>query len=227
MPPANFVARYDAGRIWVTVSTTKVPRALDYRPDACSGMIALCEDGRAEIAADGLGYTNECLLSADGRLLWVVETFARRLTAFGVDGGRLTSRRVVARFGSGDFPDGLAETEDGEIFVTSIVSNRLLRVGRDGEVERLLEDVDPDHLAGVERAFQAAEMGRPHLDFVRSARLGHVSSIAFAGPDRRTACLGSLLGNAVATFASPVAGRVLPHWDAELGPLARYLEDEA
>jgi sugar lactone lactonase YvrE len=225
MPPANFVARDAAGRIWVTVSTTIVPRALDYRPDAASGFVAVHADGVTEIAADGLGYTNECLFSSDGRQLWVVETFGRRLTAFDVDGTRLSGRRVVARFGPGDFPDGIAETEDGALIATSIVSNRLLRIATDGSVERLLEDVEPAHLAEVERAFQAGEMARPHLDTVRSDRLGHVSSIAFAGPDRRTACLGSLLGTDIATFASPVAGRALPHWEADLGPLARYLED--
>jgi hypothetical protein len=105
------------------------------------------------------------------------------------------------------------------------VSNRLLRIAADGSVERLMEDVDPDHLAMVEGAFQAGQMARPHLDTVCSERLGHVSSIAFAGPDRRTACLGSLLGTDLATFVSPVAGRALPHWEADLGPLARYLED--
>ena len=39
-------------------------------------------DGKAFIAADGLGYTNEVAIHPDGRWLYVNETFARRLTRF-------------------------------------------------------------------------------------------------------------------------------------------------
>ena len=224
MPPANFVLADSLGRLWITVSTTRVPRALDYRPDAASGFIALHDTGGTRTVADGLGYANECLLSADERTLWVNETFGRRLTAFTVDGDRLDDRRVVARFGHGTYPDGLAQAEDGSLLVTSIVSNRVLRIDGDGGVETLVEDADPDHLARVERAFQAGEMGRPHLDTVRSERLANISNLAFGGPDLSTAYLGCLLGNRIASFPSPVRGRALPHWSCDLGPLAGYLD---
>ncbi len=220
MPPANFVARDGAGRLWITVSTTRTPRALDYRPDACTGFIALHDRSGTRIVADGLGYANECLLSADGRTLWVNETFARRLTAFDVDEDRLTNRRTVARFGAGTFPDGLAQAADGSLIVTSIVSNRVLRVAPDGGVELWLEDCDPDHVAWVESAFQAGEMGRPHLDRVSSRRLRSISNLAFGGPDLGTAWLGCLLGDAIAGFDAPIAGRPPPHWTMDPGPLA-------
>lgn len=224
MPPANFVARDSLGQLWITVSTTRVPRALDYRPDAQTGFIALHDTEGTRIVADGLGYTNECLLSADERTLWVNETFARRLTAFTVDGDRLTDRRVVARFGHGTYPDGMAQAEDGSLLVTSIVSNRVLRIAGDGGVETLIEDVDPDHLDWVETAFQAGEMGRPHLDGVKSRQLANISNLAFGGPDLATAYLGCLLGDRIASFPSPVKGRALPHWSCDLGPLATHLE---
>ena len=225
MPPANFVAADSAGRLWITISTTLVPRARDYRPDAATGFIALHEAGETRIVADGLGYTNECLLSADEATLWVNETFARRLTRFDVTPTGLANRRIVAEFGPGTFPDGMAEAEDGSIFVTSIVSNRVIRVWPDGRQKTLLEDADPAHLTWVEAAFQAGEMGRPHLDNVHSERLQNISNLAFGGPGRRIAYLGCLLGGAIAHFESPVPGRALPHWQADLGPLARYLED--
>jgi sugar lactone lactonase YvrE len=230
MPPANFVAADSAGRLWITVSTTRVPRARDYRPDAATGLIAVHDGGEtARTVADGLGYANECLLSADETTLWVNETFARRLTAFRVEGDRLpvrlADRRAVATFGAGVFPDGLAEAADGSLFVTSIVSNAVLRVTPDGGVETVLRDADDAHVAWVEAAFQAGEMGRPHLDGVKSARLRNVSNLAFGGPDLREAWLGCLLGDSVARFRAPVPGRALPHWTADLGPLARFLED--
>ncbi len=219
MPPTNYAVPDSQGRIWITVSTTISPRSDDYRPTASTGYIALHEDGRTRIVADGLGYTNECLLSADERTLWVNETFARRLTAFDITEDGLANRRTVAQFGTGTFPDGLTEAVDGSLFVVSIVSNRVLRVWPDGRIETLIEDVDPDHLAAVETAFQAHEMDRPHLDTVESDHLRNISNIAFGGPDLKTAYLGCLLGDRIASFEAPVAGRALPHWNHDITPL--------
>ena len=148
IPPSNFLLREtDAEgdtRLWLTVSTTVTPRAADYQPNASSGFIARIEDdGAATIVADGLGYTNECVIDPDGRTLFVNETFARRLTAFDIRARSLESPRVVARFGDGVFPDGLTLTEDGGFLVTSIVSNRVLRVAPDGRIDIVLEDADP------------------------------------------------------------------------------------
>jgi hypothetical protein len=216
------------GRHWISFSTTKVPRSLDYRPDAANGFIAVHEDGRTRIVADGLGYANEFLFSADSATLWINETFGRRLTAFDVTDGGLSNRRTVATFGAGTFPDGLAELEDGTIVVTSIVSNRLLRVWPDsGRVETVLEDADAAHIAAAEEAFQTGRMDRPHLDTITSRCLGNISSIAFSGDDLRTACLGCLLGDSIATFRSPVAGRQLPHWTTDISPLLSQLGYDA
>lgn len=222
MPPANYAVADSRGRVWITVSTRLIPRALDYRATANTGHIALHEKGVTRIVADGLGYANECLLSADETRLWVNETFARRLSVFDVTADGLGARRTLAQFGPGTFPDGLAELEDGSIIVTSIVSNRLIRVFPDSRMETLLEDVEPAHLARTIAAFEAEEMGRPHLDKAYSQRLKNISNIAFGGPDRRTAFLGCLLGESIAFFDSPLAGRELPHWSCDPGPL---LED--
>ncbi len=225
MPPANFVAVDGLGRLWITISTTRVPRALDYRPDAASGVIALHDAAGTRAVATGLGYTNECLLSEDEATLWVNETFARRLTGYPIAGGALGAPETLARFGPGIFPDGLAEATDGSLLVTSIVSNTVLRVAPDGTTETLLTDHDPDHVAWVEAAFQAGEMGRPHLDGIKAGRLRNISNLAFGGPDLGTAYLGCLLGEAVAAVDLGLAGRALRHWDADLGALAAHLEE--
>lgn len=222
LPPTNFVARDpdESGRLWITVSTTVTPRAADYRPDASSGFIAVVENGVGRIVADQLGYANECLIAPDRRTLYVNETFARRLTAFDLDGDRLANRRVVARFGAGVFPDGLTLLEDGALLVTSIVSNRVIRVAPNGDQEVWLEDADADHVAWVEEAFQSGAMDRPHLDRVVSTTLRNVSNLALGGPARRTAYLGALLGDRIACFDSPVAGVPPTHWTYDIGPLA-------
>ena len=219
MHPTNFAIPDSQGRIWITVSTRKSPRAQDYSPDAATGYIAVHDRHATRIVADGLGYTNECLLSADERRLWVNETFGRRLTAFDVTGHGLANRRTLAEFGPGTFPDGLAEASDGSVFVVSVVSNRVLRVGPDGDVETILEDVERAHLDEVEEAFRSRKMGRPHLDTVRSERLRNISNLAFGGPDLSTGYLGCLLGERIAAFEAPVAGRALPHWTHDISPL--------
>ncbi len=224
LPPSNFPLLDRQGRIWLTISTRKVPRALDYRPHADTGFIVLIENGQARIVADGLGYTNECALSADERFLFVNETFARRLTRFSVSrDGSLTDRTTLATFGAGTFPDGLALDENGDLWVTSIVSNRVIRVRADGSQSVMLEESDETHLAEVEKAFALGSMGRTHLDGSPARRLRNISSLSFGGPNRRDAYLGCLLGDRIAHFTAPVRGLALPSHTMPLGTLAKQV----
>ena len=214
LPPTNFVLPDAQGRLWITVSTRQTPRALGYRHDVADGFVVLVDARGARIVADGLGYTNECLVDRDGAFLYVNETFGRRLSRFAIrPGGSLGARETVARFGAGTFPDGLAQDVDGDFWITSIVSNRLIRVGRDGAQSVLLEDADPARLDAVEDAFQQHRMGREHLDTVHGHTLRNISSLAFGGPDLRTGYLGCLLGDTLATVRMPVAGLPPLHWN--------------
>lgn len=213
LPPTNFVTEDGAGRFWVTVSTRLKPRALGYRRSCDDGFIVRVDARGAAIVADGLGYTNEVAVHPGGQWLYVNETFARRLSRFALHAdGSLGAREVVTEFGAGTFPDGLAFDEEGHAWVVSIVSNRLIRVAPDGRPTVWLEDADPAHLAWVEEAFEAGTMGRPHLDAAPSQVLRNISSIAFGGADRRTAVLGCLLGDRLATLRLPVAGVAPTHW---------------
>jgi sugar lactone lactonase YvrE len=215
LPPTNFVLTDAAGRTWVTVSTRLSPRSLGYRRTCNDGFIVCVHtDGRATIAADGLGYANEVALHPSGRWLYVNETFGRRLSRFalGADAS-LGPKEVVAEFGPGTYPDGLAFDEAGHAWVVSIVSNRLIRVAPDGTQTLWLEDAEPVHVAAVEAAFDAGRMERSHLDKNPSRVLHNISSIAFTGADRRTAVLGCLLGDKLATLRMPVAGVAPNHWN--------------
>ena len=213
LPPSNYVLRDRWERLWLTVSTRRQPRDLGYRPDVDDGFIVLIDDRGARIVADGLGYTNEVQLSEDGGFLYVNETFGRRMTRFRVtSSGELIEKLTITEFGPGTFPDGLAFDSQGCIWVTSIVSNRVIRVDPSGAQEIILEDSDPDHLDWVESAFQAGQLGRPHLDNVKSKTLMNISSLAFGGPDLKDIYLGCLLGNSIAKLRSPVAGRAPEHW---------------
>jgi sugar lactone lactonase YvrE len=214
LPPTNFVVEDSQGRFWVTVSTRLVPRALGYRRSCNDGFIVRVDARGAAIVADGLGYTNEVAVDPSGHWLYVNETFGRRLSRFALRAdGSLGPKQVVAEFGPGTFPDGLAFDVEGQAWVVSIVSNRLIRVAPDGTQTVWLEDADAEHLARVEEAFAAGTMGRPELDGIQSRCLRNISSIAFTGPGRRRAVLGCLLGDRLASLDMPVAGVAPTHWN--------------
>lgn len=214
LPPSNFVFEDNRGRVWITVSTRCVPRALGYRRDVADGFVVLVDERGARIVADGLGYTNEVVLDVRGDWLYVNETFARRTSRFPLrNDGSLGSRETFTEYGAGTFPDGMAFDEEGHLWVVSIISNRVLRVAPDGTTVTVLEDADPGHVAWVEAAYLAGELDRPHLDGVKSRMLRNISSVAFGGPDRRTAYLGCLLDDAIYAFPSPVAGLAPAHWN--------------
>lgn len=214
LPPTNYPHVDGRGRLWVSVSTRKIPRDLGYRHDCDDGFVVLDDGSGPRIVADGLGYANECLIHPETGHLFVNETFARRLTRFDVatDGG-LSNKTTVAEFGHGTFPDGLCFDAEGGIWITSIVSNRIIRVDHAGRQEIVLEDADPDHLDWVENAFLAGTLGREHLDKAAGRRLRNISSMAFGGEDLRRAYVGCLLGSEIASFRSPVPGMPPPHWN--------------
>jgi hypothetical protein len=224
IPPSNFPVADGLGRLWLSVSTTRVPRALDYNPDAATGLIILKDHRGARVVADGLGYANEFIVTDDGRTIYLNETFRRRLVRYDVQpDGALKGPSVVATFGPGDFPDGLAMDSEGAFWVTSIVTNRLIRIDADGRCDVVVEDCDPEHAAWVEEAFQAGAMGRPHLDTTKSKALRNISSLAFGGPDLRTGYLGCLLGDSIATIRMPAAGQPLPHHSYKIDTLIEGL----
>jgi sugar lactone lactonase YvrE len=218
LPPSNYPLLDAQGRLWITVSTRLKPRALGYRNSCKDGFIVCMSDPTdpksARIAADGLGYTNEIAIHPSGQWLYVNETFTRRLSRFALHSdGSLGSKQVVAEFGEGTYPDGMAFDIEGNVWIVSIVSNRVIRVAPSGEQHIWLEDVDADHLAWVEQAYQSHSMGRPHLDGVKSAQLRNISSLAFGGSDLRTGYLGCLLGDSIASLRMPVAGHPPIHWN--------------
>ena len=213
LPPTNFVAEDAMGRFWITVSTRLAPRSLGYRKSCNDGFVVMVDKNGARIVADGLGYANECAVHPSGQWLYVNETFSRMLSRFAIRAdSSLGPKEVVCEFGAGTFPDGLAFDVEGHAWVVSIVSNRLIRVAPNGAQTVWLEDVDAKHLAWVEAAYQANEMGRPHLDNVKSKTLKNISSLAFGGSDLRSGHLGCLLGDAVAKLPMPVAGHPPVHW---------------
>jgi sugar lactone lactonase YvrE len=213
MPPTNFVGVDAKNRVWATVSTRHNPRFLAYRKDIADGYIVMSDTRGTRIVAEGLGYTNEAIVDPSGDWLVVNETMARRTSKFriGADGS-LGPRETVTEYGAGVYPDGLAFDEEGAFWMTSVLSNRLIRVTPDGSQTVIFEDSDPDMLAVCEAAYQSDSLSSEHMNKVVSKLAKSISSIAFGGPDRRTGYMGNLLDNRIYTFRSPVAGAKPSHW---------------
>ena len=212
LPRVNFVALDTEERLWACISATDGGDR--YPIDSKNGYIVLQDAAGARIVAEGLQYTNECRVDAAGRCLYVNETFGRRLTRYRLlPDGALRDRETVAEFGAGDFPDGLTLDAEGGAWVVCVVSNRVYRVTPDGSVETIIDDADSACVERLEAAFQARTLTRPMLSAAAGRRLKNITSLAFGGPDLRTAYMGSLAGESLATFRSPVAGLAPPHWN--------------
>jgi sugar lactone lactonase YvrE len=223
---ANFAFNDEQGRVWITVTTRSDPLSKAMtglgQPELRDGFICMVDRNGARIVADGFAFTNEARIDRGGTSLYVVETQGRRITRFRLGAnGDLSGRETFASFGHGTFADGMAFDAEGHLWVTSIVSNRLLRVAPDGNAVLAFEDGKAALIAEVEDALTAGTIKREHFYMKSGTCVQNIASIAFGGPDLRTAYLGSLSGDTIATFRSPVAGLPLPHWaygDNNVGP---------
>ena len=214
---ANFVFNDDQGRVWITVTTRSDPLSKAMTalgaPECADGFVCMVDGKGARIVADNFAFTNEARIDPSGGWLYVVETQGRRITRFRIGpSGELSGRETFATFGHGTFADGMAFDAEGHLWVTSIVSNRLFRIAPDGKAALVFEDGNPQHIARVEKALTDGSISRDHFYLKSGTRVQNIASIAFGGPNLRTAYLGSLAGDTLPMFRAPVAGLALPHW---------------
>jgi sugar lactone lactonase YvrE len=211
LPPTNFV-HVHGEKTYVTVSTRLVPRTLARRPRCADGYILLRDPRGTRIVADGLGFTNECKVDPGGTWLYVNETFGKRLVRFRITEDGLGRRETFAEFGHGVFPDGLDFDAEGGVWITSIFSNRLIRVAPDGRQAVVLEDNDPAFVDRMEALFASGELAGAGSPDVPARRIRNLSSSAFGGSDLRTLYLGCLQDTRIYRMPAPVVGAKPPHW---------------
>ncbi len=226
LPPTNFVTKDELGRIWITVSTRVQPRDKDYRSSACTGFIAVAEPGcnDARIVADKLGYTNECAVDLQRGQLAVNETFKQQTTVFDLkDDASLQQPRIIAHYTAGTFPDGLALDSQGNYWITSIISNRIIKVSPDGQQTLMFEDADRQFVDRAHEAYTGNALNKKHLNSAGNTHCRNLTCLAFSGTNTTSAYLGNLLDDKLYLFETDVCGADLPHHTVDLGPLAQYL----
>ena len=220
LPAVNFVWMDARERIWFTVMFRSHAGAgrHGFRADIADAYIGLVDSvarpDTARIAGEGIFTANECRIGHDGAHLYVNETFGSRLCRFPLRAdGTLGAREVVAQFDDDTLPDGLTLDAQGAFWVTGVAANRIIRVQPDGAWHVVAEDFEPAHMADVRRAVRDGSLDRALLYDNHARVLPNITSLAFGGPDLRTAYLGSVSGTRLAVFRSPVAGAPPVHWN--------------
>ena len=213
LEPTNFV-HWNDDRAWITVSTRHVPRAPARSPKVADGYVVLVDRRGARVVADGLAFTNECKVDPSGKWLYVNETYGHRTSRFPLNDSGLGNKEIYAEYAAGVFPDGLDFDAEGGLWITSIYSNRLIRVAPDRSQTVVLEDNDPAFVERIEMLFASGELAGATLPPTPAARIRNLSSSAFGGPRLRTLYLGCLQDNRIYRMPSPVAGARPPHWHA-------------
>lgn len=217
LPPTNFVRVDHQGRVWITISTRLRPRDRAYRPDILDGFVICVDSKGARIAADQLGYTNECVIDEERGFFYINETFNRRITRFRLaSDGTLANRQVFAEFGRGYYPDGLTLDAEGCLWMTSVINNALVHIDRSGHPETLMQNAEDTLLDDAENAYGAHALKVDHVARATPLRWKNLSSLAFCGSDLQDAVLGSLGGSRLMKLRMPVKGIVQPHWTVPL-----------
>ena len=206
----NYACADGPQRIWLSVMTRHLPWVPAMQSDEADGYILRIDrDGApAEIVADGLKLTNEVKVSPDGRHLYAVETLGSRIVRFPIRAdGSLGAKEHVGpdSLGRGALPDGLTFDASGNIWVTIISRNALHVIDRDGAMHEVYSD---PNMPAVEAIARAVEQRTGTLDHLLACMavagpLRLPTSLAFGGPDGRTAFVGSVGLTHLLTFRVP------------------------
>ncbi|WP_338759587.1 SMP-30/gluconolactonase/LRE family protein [Massilia sp. METH4] len=211
---ANFVMRDSRGRIWLTVTTRMNPWTDSLNTGVLDGYVALIDENGIRIVAEGFAGTNEIRFDAQEEWLYVVESNARRISRLRVaHDGSLHGREIYGPPELEGFPDGFAFDAYGNLWITLIMSDKLIAITPEGEVLTLLDDGDPEATAILNRHYAARTLTPAIMQAAKGTLAPWMASLTFGGADLRTVYLGSLLGTTVPYFRSPVRGLPLIHWN--------------
>lgn len=209
----NFPLRDSKGRIWFTVTTTMQPWTDSINSGVLDGYIGVIDDKGIRIVAEGFGGTNEIRFDDNEEWLYVVESNARRISRLRLRAdGSLGEREIYGPSELDGFPDGFAFDSYGNLWVTLVMTDKLIAITPEGEVLTLLDDGNPEATARLNRHYAARTLTPEIMAAARGTLAPWMASLTFGGPDLKTVYLGSLQGTRIPWFRSPVAGQALIHW---------------
>ena len=110
-------------------------------------LFVLRPNGRIEQLLSGLAFPNGLSLSADDKVLFVVQSTKDNVLAVPVNSGNMTGKPRVYASGLHDVPDGAALDAAGNLYVTCYASHNVYRVALDGKVTLFAADREGTMLA--------------------------------------------------------------------------------
>lgn len=186
----NFAYIDAQDRLWITVSTVTEPRSEAIKSPRPDGYILRRDQDGWRRVAQGFHFTNEIRIDRDQRYLYVAESATGAIARLPMQAdGSLGPRQA---FGPqplfpGAIVDGITFDAAGNLWVTEVTRSALIVLQPDGTAITVFEDPAGSHI---------------HFP----------TSLAFGGPDLRTAYVGSLRMNRLARFRAPIPGERLRHW---------------
>lgn len=213
---ANYVFLDSQDRLWISISTREpvwFMAANTPRPD---GYIILIDEQGPRIVADGIYFPNEIRLDAAEEYLYVAETMKERMLRYRLNSdGSLGPAEVFGPdgLGLGAFTDGFAFDAEGNVWVTTVLRNGLMIITADGQHAHTVIE-DPVQAALETGVAKVADNTLTPDDMFAclGPKLQFPASITFAGPELKTAYLGSLAMPHLVAFESPVPGLPMRHW---------------
>ncbi|MEO8597640.1 MAG: SMP-30/gluconolactonase/LRE family protein [Candidatus Solibacter sp.] len=212
----NFVLRDSKDRIWVTISTRIKNWMHALRTDLKDGYLVRYDNGNLRIVADGFGFTNEIRFDANEEWLYVVETTGGCITRLRIDEqGEVAARETFgpSNLGKGAWPDGIAFDTCGNLWGTTVYSDKLFVLTPRGDMITLLDEGDPAKVDALEQQFFANHVTQDVLFATGNGIAPWMASVTFGGPDLRTAYIGSLKGKRIPFFTAPAPGLPMVHWN--------------
>ena len=91
-------------------------------------LLRFSPDGKGEILAGPIGYTNGLALSADEKFLFLVESNTDRVLRFEIRADGSVSAPEVYAENCGRFPDGLTLDAEGNLYVCCYASDEIWRI---------------------------------------------------------------------------------------------------
>ncbi len=181
------------------------------------GYLAVVDERGIRIVADGFHFTNEVRLDAQEEWLYIVETTGPHITRMRLDesqaqGVRLTDREVFGPTHLGGYPDGIAFDSFGNLWCTLVMVDQLIALTPKGDRRLLLDDGNPEASRQLLAKMDAGTVTAEDMQRAHGRIAPWMASITFGGADLRSVYLGSLLGQRIPCFGSPVAGLPMVHW---------------
>jgi len=170
--------------------------------------------GAPLLTEDGIYFTNEVRMDAEEKFLYAAETMGNRVLRYPVTADGLGEAEVFGpgQFDPGGYPDGITFDAEGNLWITHIIRNGLGVITPDGDYHVVFEDVTQPALANAVSLVEQNALTPEAMYACMGATIQFPASITFAGPDLKTAYLGSLAMPHLVKFQSPVAGLPMRHW---------------